>query len=231
MPTRASPPRAGHPTSGLTLVELLVALAIMALLALLSWRTLDGMARTQTHTRELSDAWQVWHLGLAQWGTDLDAVQDTAVLPPLEFDGQTLRLVRRAPPGQPVALQVVAWTLRPARNGPSPMWYRWASPPVTQRNDLQQAWQQAAQWSLGSAAPAGQWTPVFPLSEWHLYFHREGHWSHPLSAQDTTNAPSTPRIPDGIRVVLHPPANATSGPAGAITRDWLRPTLAGGKAG
>ena len=37
---------------GFTLVELLVAIAVMALLAIASWRGLDGMARSQQLTRE-----------------------------------------------------------------------------------------------------------------------------------------------------------------------------------
>ena len=36
---------------GFTLVELLVALMVMALLAVLSWRGLDGMTRAQTQTQ------------------------------------------------------------------------------------------------------------------------------------------------------------------------------------
>ena len=38
------------PMRGLTLIELLVALALLSLLALLSWRTLDGMTRAQSIT-------------------------------------------------------------------------------------------------------------------------------------------------------------------------------------
>ena len=40
---------------GFTLIELLVAIAILGLVAVLSWRGLDSMVRTQTHTRERSE--------------------------------------------------------------------------------------------------------------------------------------------------------------------------------
>jgi general secretion pathway protein J len=40
---------------GFTLVELLVAIVVMSMLALLSWRSLDGMTRTQTITQQRAD--------------------------------------------------------------------------------------------------------------------------------------------------------------------------------
>ena len=36
---------------GFTLIELLVAISVMALIAILSWRGIDGMVRTQEATR------------------------------------------------------------------------------------------------------------------------------------------------------------------------------------
>ena len=39
---------------GFTLIELLVALSIMAVMAVLSWRGLDGMTRTQAQVRQHS---------------------------------------------------------------------------------------------------------------------------------------------------------------------------------
>ena len=58
---------------GFTLVELLVAIAVMALMAILSWRGLDGMSRAQTQTLARSDEVLVLQAGLAQWKSDLDA--------------------------------------------------------------------------------------------------------------------------------------------------------------
>ena len=60
--------RRGQP--GFTLVELLVAIAVMALLAIVSWRGLDGMVRAQQITRERADAVLELQTVLAQWGTD-----------------------------------------------------------------------------------------------------------------------------------------------------------------
>ena len=47
-----------------------------------------------------------------------------AGIPPLAFDGQTLRLTRRSPEG----VQLVAWALHGKR------WQRWVSPPVVTVN-------------------------------------------------------------------------------------------------
>ena len=57
-------------TRGFTLIELLVAISVMALLALMSWRGLDGMARAQAQNRERGDAVLTLQTALAQWGAD-----------------------------------------------------------------------------------------------------------------------------------------------------------------
>ena len=59
---------------GFTLVELMVAIVVMALLALLSWRGLDGMTRVQSQTQTHTDSVLALQAGLAQWQTDLDAL-------------------------------------------------------------------------------------------------------------------------------------------------------------
>ena len=64
---------------GFTLVELLVALVAMALLAVLSWRGLDGMSRAQAQTEARADEVLTLQVGLSQWAADLDAIMQ---LPP-----------------------------------------------------------------------------------------------------------------------------------------------------
>ena len=59
---------------GFTLIELLVAIGVMALMAGLSWRGIDGMARTQTQLAQRTDQVMTLQAGLAQWATDLDAL-------------------------------------------------------------------------------------------------------------------------------------------------------------
>lgn len=82
---------------GFTLIELLVAITVMALIAILSWRGIDGMVRTQEATRQRADDMLVLQASLAQWGADLDAlVSPQAHTTPLDWDGQVLRLTRRS---------------------------------------------------------------------------------------------------------------------------------------
>jgi len=78
---------------------------------------------------------------------------------------------------------------------------------------------------------------IVPLEEWHLFFFRGDAWTNPLSSAAKNDPPSggvagTPVpgvavIPDGVRLVLSlPPGQAITG---KLTRDWVRPTLGGGK--
>ena len=108
---RAAPCR----SAGFTLIELLVAITIMSMLALLSWRSLDGMTRTQTQTQQRADDLLRFQAALGQWTADLDAIVDTREVTPLNFDGRLLRLTRRdaAESGlQSAGVRVVAWTRR-----------------------------------------------------------------------------------------------------------------------
>ena len=43
-------------SAGFTLIELMVAIAVMALLAIMSWRGLDGMSRAHEQNRARGDA-------------------------------------------------------------------------------------------------------------------------------------------------------------------------------
>ena len=80
---------------GFTLVELLVAIVVMSMLALLSWRSLDGMTRTQTITQQRADDLLRMQAAMGQWAADLDAVTDTGEVNALDFNGQVLRMTRR----------------------------------------------------------------------------------------------------------------------------------------
>ena len=94
---------------GFTLIELLVAIGLMALMAALSWRGLDGMTRSQARMRQHSQEVSALQAGLAQWGADLDALAPQPNTPSLDWDGRALRVVRRGftVPGE--GLTVVAW--------------------------------------------------------------------------------------------------------------------------
>jgi general secretion pathway protein J len=200
---------------GFTLVEVLVALSLMALLAGMAWQGVAGIARTRSVSDERVDLTLRVSTVLAQWEQDLQAIHDTGVVPALTFDGATVRLVRRTEGG----LQVVAWSLREQR------WLRWIGPPVTQVAALQESWL-ASQQLLGNEA--GQLRMLDGLSEWQVYFYRGNAWSNAQSSADVAAAApaaSAPpiakaQLPTGVRVVL----GFAGGPgamSGTLTRDVL----------
>ena len=222
------------PMRGLTLIELLVALALLSLLALLSWRTLDGMTRAQSITQEQLNRWSNWQTALAQWDADLDAALATEQVPPLDFDGRVLRLTRSDPDrGPDSGLRVVGWSLQTDPASGALRWARWTSAPLRRSGELEQAWQQAAQWGRNPGAQDRlQQVLLTPVASWQLFFHRGGAWSNPQSAEGTANTvtdlaqtPATQSLPDGVRLLLTLPAGGN--PGGQLVRDWVRPSLGG----
>jgi general secretion pathway protein J len=219
--------------AGFTLIEVLVAITVMALMSLMAWRGLDGMLRSQNGLQSRADEVRTLQAGLAQWQTDLDHMVELSDTPTWLWDGKVLRLTRRAN-ARLEAIQVVAWTWRNNVERPGGGdWQRWQSPPLTGKTSWRQAWAQAEQWSQTPTedTQTGQ-VSVMALSGWQIFVHRGGSWANPLSSDvvtvGNTNAPSTKpgTPPDGVRLVLSLP----QGPAGVgpLTLDWVRPTLSGG---
>jgi general secretion pathway protein J len=240
---------------GFTLVELLVALVVMSLLALLSWRGLDGMTRVQSQTQGHTDSVLALQAGLSQWQTDLDAISlqaNVPGVPGLEFDGQLLRLTRHYAEGsnngqangangangsngasaasgtKTDSIRVVAWSQRTDDKGKQ--WLRWQSAPVQSRAELQAAWLQAAAWSKeGNEADRKREVTVAAIDTWQVFYYRNDAWSSALGSFDigASAGLNPPTLPDGIRLVLTlAPGQAL---VGNITRDWARPTMGGGK--
>ncbi|MES2785802.1 MAG: prepilin-type N-terminal cleavage/methylation domain-containing protein [Pseudomonadota bacterium] len=218
---------------GFTLVELLVALFAMALLAVMSWRGLDGMARAQEQTQTRSADVLTLQVGLAQWAADLDALIEVGQAPALEWNGRVLRLTRRGTTSVVDGVMVVGWTRR-VINGEG-TWLRWQSPQVTTRGDLQDAWLRADQWAQTPADDdLMREVAVTPLQDWQIFFFRENAWTNPQSSAATTQpppgmtpapSPATPlaAVPDAVRLVVTLPEGQAL--SGTITRDWVRPTL------
>jgi general secretion pathway protein J len=220
-------PRTHQRQHGFTLIELLVSLSILAVMALLSWRGLDSMMRSQERTQAHATALARLGSALEQWQTDLDALENTRRQPMLHFNGQTLRLTRRDLDPQSPATRVVAWSYRAEPTGQSGQWLRWQSAALHTAGDVDQAWAQAALWASNPSPQAQQQEIVLvQASDWHIFFYRTDAWVNPQSDASSSGAVSTV-VPDGVRLILD--LNMPDGLKGSITRDWVRPTLGGGK--
>ena len=228
---RATPTRNGSLLSarGFTLIELLVAIAILGLVAILSWRGLDSMVRTQTHTRERSEQLLTLQAALGQWSADLDALLPLAHTVPIDWDGQVLRLTRRSPVDAGEGALVVAWARRNVQG--QDLWLRWQSAPLRTRGAWSQAWLQAAQWARNPGdADRRNEVAILPLSDWRVFYYRGDAWSNPLSSPGTPPADLSAvgaLIPDGVRLQLDLPGGAALG--GTLVRDWANPLRGGGK--
>ncbi len=221
--------RARPSSRGFTLIELLVALSMMALLALMSWRGLDGMVRARVQTETRADEVLALQVGLSQWAADLDAIVQTPQLNALDWNGSVLRMTRRSSAAATDGVLVVAWTRRVVDG--RGVWLRWQSPALTGRGALADAWQQASIWAQNAGDEQKRFeVAVVPLDEWQIFYFRSDAWTNPLSsdaAGGTTVSTGSSNIPDGVRLVLQLPAGQAL--AGKLTRDWVRPTVSGGK--
>jgi general secretion pathway protein J len=157
--------------AGFTLVEVLVALAVMAIVAGLGWQGVDAMARSREAGEAATRRTLALGTVMAQWSQDLQSLRPTGDMPALRYDGATLRLTRETPDG----VQVVAWTLR--EQG----WWRWASPAVARRGDLQRWWQQSER-LLGNEP--GTLRMLDGVQALQLAYHRGGVWTNPQSTGD-----------------------------------------------
>jgi general secretion pathway protein J len=211
---------ARHPAAGFTLIEVMVASAILAIMAVMAWRGLDGMSKAQMVLQSRSESYQTLQTGLAQWRTDLDTMVTVQDTPALSWDGRVLRITRQHSQDSQAGIQVVAWT---SGNG---HWVRWQSPPLTTRDAWLQAWTQAQVWSESAGnsntntTQAGQDTRevlVHALRSWQIYYHRDGAWSNPLSSANDN------QLPEGIRLVIDLVGNPQVN--GQLTLDWVRPTF------
>ncbi len=192
----------------------------MAIMSAMAWRAIDGLFDTQRRTKAASDTLLVLHTGLQQWQMDLEAMTETQLVSPIDFDGRVLRITRRV--GDSEAVAVVAWqrtegatnadgTPRPAS------WGRWASAPVTTRGALFAAWETALR---QDAAVQAQVVPTAEISDWALYFFQANAWTNPQSAGDTLNATSgsqaasAPAGPAASAPVAPPPKSRSNSPGG-----------------
>jgi len=180
-----------HRTRGFTLVEVLVALFIMAVLAGLAWRGVDSLVRARDGSQALIETTQRLNTVLAQWEQDLTAIHDSVSLPALSFDGRTLRIVRTSDDG----LRMVAWAVHDR------VLHRWTSPSTTRVGVLQEIWLSSLQLQGSEAA---QLKVLNGIDDFQVFFYRGNAWTNAQSTGDVIAPRRQPRAPP-------PPASAASG--------------------
>ena len=204
---------------GFTLIEVLVAMVVMAIMSLMAWQGVDGIVRTRESNQVRLEQVLRLQTVISQWEQDLASIQETTAVPTLSCDGQSVRLVRRADAG----LQVVVWSLRPDAQGS--VWQRWAGPPVTTTRNLQESWLRTQQFQGNET---GQLRALTGLEEWHVYFFQGTAWANCQSTGDVVRLPVAASAPastaaqgtalaQGVRVVLG--FAPGSGLAGSLVRD------------
>lgn len=202
-------------TRGFTLIEVMVALLVMAVMAVLAWRGIDALLKTRDIAQASVEQSTRLQTVMAQWDRDLQMLQDDGVDDALSFDGASLRLTRRQERG----MVVIAWTVREGRL------YRWQSESLQTLGALESALEQSRQFVAGDA----QRLPLLEgVSGWQLYCYRDSSWSNCQSSGNlvtTGSGSQRQQLPTGLRMVLQFDANSTavSGFQGSLTRTVMLP--------
>lgn len=197
---------------GFTLVEVLVALVVMATMAAMAWRGIDAIVKSREIAQARLSQTARLQTVLAQWEVDLRALQDShSIVQPIAFDGGNLVLTRQAPTG----LQVVVWSLRE-----SSLW-RWESPAQRTVQDLEDQRQRGLQ-QLAQRNPALR--AFDGVAGWQFYCYWGNAWSNCQSTGTAANTdagpgkpPSPQPAPDGLRFAMQ--FDEGSGLAGTLTRE------------
>ncbi|TFW22150.1 prepilin-type N-terminal cleavage/methylation domain-containing protein [Massilia arenosa] len=180
---------------GFTLIELLVAIGILAMVAVLGWRGLDGIVRTRAALTAQMETTRGMQLAFAQMQSDCEhlvAAEDLRGRPYLVADATRMVLVRRVlNEFEPSRLQVVTYRVV---NG---VLTRSESQSTRDLVQLDVFWK--------AAVAEGQGDPGIPLQAgvngMMVQVFESGAW-HPATAPTAGAAQMLQNAPDGLQVAL-----------------------------
>lgn len=180
---------------GFTLVELLVAISILAILAVLGWRGLDGIVRARIALTEQMEVTRGMQLAFAQMQSDSEHLAGREIIgrrPNLLWDDGRLTLVRKVyNENEPTQLVVVSYRVV---NGTL---VRRESPGTRDLAQLEALWQ-----SLASDAPSESAPPVVlqtGVAAMQVQAWQNNAWhQEPVAATEAGQATE----PEGIQVGL-----------------------------
>lgn len=213
---------------GFTLVELLVAIALMALMGAMAWVGMDALLRGQQGTRQHTDRNASLQVMLEQWQSDLDQIVALREIDLMAWDGQVLRMTRRAsPPNQGVV--VAAWAVRASDGGQQLM--RWQSPSVTTLGQWRTAWEQARRW--GGPEELRPSVVLIPVQSMQLQVWSGAKWervkSFQKSAADASGGAGGAFMAKAVRNPLTAVRLQLDTPDGMLTKDWVSLAWSGRK--
>lgn len=188
---------------GFTLVELLVAISILAIVAVLGWRGLDGIVRTRAILTEQMETTRGMQLAFAQMQSDCEhiALRDVVDQRPYLLAGKDRFTVVREvfAENQPSRLQVVAYRIV---NGTL---VRRESAPTRDLNQLDALWQaQISDTDTSGAVALLPGVAGMQISTWQNNAWRQAGTDAGMNANNNvavtnpnpaTTSPSTPNAP------------------------------------
>ena len=195
----------GSRHAGFTLVELLVAIGILAMVAVLGWRGLDGIVRARVALTQEMETTRGMQLAFAQMQNDCENAAGSELMrgqPSLLWDADRLTLVRKVyVEHEPSRLQVISYRVV---NG---QLIRRESPGTRDLNQVGQLWQ-----ALASDAPAEN-APSVVLQVGVTAMQVQG-WQNNAWRNEPTAVGGTGEQPPPDVGVLPPPAINAMEPTG-----------------
>lgn len=199
-------------TSGFTLIELLVAITVMAIVAVLGWRGLDGIVRARLTLNEQLDQSRGLQLAFAQMQSDCAHIASTAILPdrpPIVVEPGKVVIVRTVfTDNQPMRLQIVAYQLK---NG---VLTRRESPATRDLDALDNMWTTTTSGTAGTPTVALQ-SGVESLNV-RVWVNDGAGWRAPGVDVVTYATAATPIVPTGLEMSLK-----VAGRSGNLTKVFL----------